>query len=57
MASQAAEEFHAIKNPQATVLAARNAGMQVERVSAAELHNKFLPHRLAAAEEIGMLLG
>jgi IclR family pca regulon transcriptional regulator len=39
------------------VVAALNVGTHAQRVSTAELHEKFLPHLLDTAKQLGMLFG
>ena len=45
-----------IRTPAGNVAAAVNIGTQAQRISAAEMQSRFLPHLRAAAQELGMLL-
>jgi len=46
-----------IRNAAGTTVAALNVGAHAQRVSIQQMQNTFLPHLLAAAEELSMLVG
>jgi IclR family transcriptional regulator, pca regulon regulatory protein len=45
-----------VRNPEDQVVAAVNVGTHAQRVSIQQMQTTFLPHLLAAAQELGMLL-